>query len=250
MNTPIPATGSVVDWLRNEARQPFVEGRGDEGDFIALQWLLPMVDRDPRIPAAIVDLLGEGDAVVTARLLQLAAAPDASATLRGAVARAVGKHHQKLAALVLSSDQSALGAAVYAMWPSPPLADDTLDALHDVQRAEDGWPLSLRTGIVADLPRFEDRLVGDFDRMSDREQREVLRGLLARGSEKTIVEVLEKLGRDGGPALVARVAQSTKSTLDDFDDARKFAAQSGTNLPGDDGATRWARYAPKLGVQP
>ncbi|MGZ3426458.1 MAG: hypothetical protein ACXVCV_07410 [Polyangia bacterium] len=249
MQSPIPASGPVVDWLRNEARQPFTEARGDVGDFIALQWLLPMVDRDPRIPAAIVDLLGEGDELVTTRLLQLAAAPDATATLRAAVARAIAKHHRTLAGLSLG-DQTALGMAVYAMWPSPPLADDTLDALHDVQRPEDGWPLSLRTGIVADLPRFQDRLVGDFARMSDREQREVMRGLLARASEKTILDVLEQLARDGDAALVARVAQATRSTLDDFDEARSFAAKAGTTLPGDDGAKRWPRYAAKLGVQP
>jgi len=129
-------------------------------------------------------------------------------------------------------------------------SDDTLDVLHDVQRSEDGWPLSLRTGIVADLPRFEDRLVGDFDRMSDREQREVMRGVLARATEKTILEVMERLARDGDAALVARVAQATKSTLDDFDEARSFAAKAGTKLPGDDGGTRWPRYAAKLGVQP
>jgi hypothetical protein len=250
MHSPIPASGSVVDWLRNEARQPFTESRGDVGDFIALQWLLPMVDRDPRISAAIVDLLGEGDQLVTERLLQLAAAPDASATLRAAVGRAIAKHHQTLAGVQTSSDQTALGSAVYAMWPAPPLSDDTLDALHDVQRSEDGWPLSLRTGIVADLPRFEDRLVGDFTRMSDREQREVMRGVLARATEQTILEVMERLARDGDAALVARVAQATRSTLDDFDEARSFAAKAGTQLPGDDGATRWPRYAAKLGVQP
>jgi hypothetical protein len=250
MHTPIPASGSLVDWLRNEARQPFTEARGDAGDFIALQWLLPMVDRDPRIATAVVDLLGEGDALITTRLLQLAAAPDATATLRAAVARAIAKHGRTLAGLQLSDEQTALGQAVYAMWPSPPLSDETLAALHDVQRPEDGWPLSVRTGIVADLPRFQDRLVGDFGRMSDREQREVMRGLLASANEKTILDVLEQLARDGDAALVARVSQATKSTLDDFDEARSFAAKSGTKLPGDDGATRWLRYAAKLGVQP
>lgn len=250
MPAPAPASGSVVDWLRHEARQPFVEPRGDAGDAIALQWLLPMVDRDPRMAAAVVDLLGESDELITSRLLQLAAAGDAPASLRAALARAIGEHHRTLAALSLSSEQSALGMAVHAMWPPPPLAADALAALHDVQRAEDGWPLSVRTGIVADLRRFEDRLVGDFDRMSDRDQREVMRGLLAHASERTILDMLAVVARGADAALIARLAQSTRSTLDDFDEARRFAAKSGTQLPGDDGTKRWPRYAAALGVRP
>jgi hypothetical protein len=248
--SPIPSTGSLVDWLRSEAQRPFQEPRGDEGDQIALQWLQPLVDRDPRIAAAVVELLGEGDRMVTTRLLQLAAAPDATASLRGAVARAIAKHHQTLAAVQCSSDQTALGLAVYAMWPPPPLADDTLAALHDVQKPEDGWPLSVRTGIVTDLPRFSDRLVGDFARMTDREQRNVLLEVFARASEQTLLDMFAQLASEADAALIARVAQATKATLDDLDEARRFAAARGTHLTGDDGATRWARYAAALGVQP
>ncbi len=249
MPTPIPARGSVVDWLRKEAREPFMEARGDVGDLIALAWLLPMIDHDRRISAAIVDLLGEGDALVTPRLLELAATPDASAKLRAAVARAIAKHHETLASVPISSEKTALGCAIDAMWPAPPLSDDTLDVLHDVQRPEDGWPLSLRTGIVADLPRFADRFVGDFDRMSDGEQREVMRGVLTRATENTILALFERLAREASAPIVARVAHATKSTLDELDEARTFAAKAGTTLPGEDGATRWPRYAARLGVE-
>lgn len=250
MSVSVPPSGPLVDWLRDQARQPFIQARGDEGDQIPLQWLVPLVDSDSRIPAAIGELLGEGEPIVTARLLAVAAAAGSSTTFRGLVARAIGKDADVLARTDVGDAQSALGLAVYALWPPVPMADDTLQALQRIQRREDGWPLSLRTGIAIDFPRFASDAVPGFDRMTDREQHDVMRGLLQRADERTVLQLFGEIARDGTDVLKRRVAAATKATLDELDRARRFASSSGAQLPGDPGSARWPRLAAALGVHP
>jgi len=93
---PIPISGPVVNWLRDEASQPFVQGRQGADDDIPLGWLPQLASSDKRVPDAIVQLLGEGDPVVTSRIVAVAAVSDA-APLKGAVARAIGKSAKVLA---------------------------------------------------------------------------------------------------------------------------------------------------------
>ena len=248
MPQPIPPTGSVVDWLRNEASQQFVQGRAGDEDDLPVAWLLQAIDRDRRIVDAVVELLGEGDPVISARLLALAASSNASAVFKGAVARAIGRSASVLAQTQAATDQSALGMAVYALWPPPPLGDETIDALVRIDRPEDGWPLSLRTVILADFSRVADSVADAFDKMSDKEQRYVLLGLLQRAAPDTVRTLVERIGNDGSPALRSRVATALKATLDDLDEARKFATAAGTPPPGESGADRWKRYAPLLRV--
>lgn len=246
MSRPIPPKGSVADWLRQEASQPFVQGRAGDEDDIPLGWLPEVIDTDPRILDAIVVLLAEGDPVVTSRLLTAAASSKATPLFRGAVARAIGKSATTLSRTNAASDQSALGMAVYAIWPPPPLSDDTILALSRISRPEDGWPLSLRTVIVVDFPRVADSVASSFERMSDEEQRYVLLGLLQRAAPSTLNDLFDRIGRDGSQSLRARVSAALKRTLDELDDARRFAAASGVNMSGETGAARWQRYAPLL----
>jgi hypothetical protein len=65
MQTPMPATGPLVDWLRAEAHAPFTQPRGDVGDQLPLVWLVPLAERDSRIPFAVGELLREGDLTVS-----------------------------------------------------------------------------------------------------------------------------------------------------------------------------------------
>lgn len=242
---PIPTSGPVANWLRNEASQPFVQGRDGAEDDIPLGWLAQLAASDKRVPDAVVQLLSEGDPVVTSRIVAVAAASDAPA-LKGAVARAIGKSAKVLAGVQGTSEQSALGTAVYAIWPPPPLGDDTIDSLIQISRREDGWPLSLRTVIVVDFTRVADAVVSGFDQMTDDDQRYVLLGLLQRAAPDTMSALLQRIGDDGTPALRARVATALKASLDTIDEARSFAAKSGVNLPGEPGSARWQKLAPLL----
>lgn len=242
---PIPTSGPILNWLRNEASQPFVQGREGAEDDLPLGWLPQLASSDQRVPDAVVQLLGERDPVVTSRIVAVAAASDAPA-LKGAVARAIGKSASVLASVHAGSEQSALGTAVYAIWPPPPLSDDTIQALTKISRREDGWPLSLRIAIAVDFSRVADSVVSAFEQMTDDDQGYVLLGLLQRAAPNTIVALLQRIGNDGSAALRARVSAALKTTLDKLDEARAFAAKSGVDLPGEPGSARWQKLGPLL----
>lgn len=102
---PPPRSGPVVDWLRDEARAPFQLPRGDVGDQVPLQWLPEMAEADSRVGLAVGALLGEGDSLVTDRLLQVST----NAAMRRAVAAALAVAASTLAAIHAAPEMTSLG---------------------------------------------------------------------------------------------------------------------------------------------
>lgn len=254
MTNPPPSAGPLADWLRQEARAPFVAPRGDEGDALPLAWLVPAIasgelDED-RLSDALTALLGEADAEVSRRLLE-ASSLDPPPSLRAAVARAVALSSTTLAAL----DQ---GAGVYSLLKlavhlldlgdvADPLSPETLEALAHISSERDGWPVSVAVGLRGDPDRFVPLGADVVTRATDAAHQRFWLSAI-RLPESTLASLLPSL-RAEGSGVAAWAGEALQEALTTRERARQFAAQAGHLLPTEESATmRWARYASALGL--
>ncbi len=256
MHSLPPPTGLLYDWLRTEAQRPFEQPRGDVGDQLPLQWLNQAIDKDPtnaaRLVAAVEQLLGENDPVVSARILDVASLPETSPLLRAAVASAIGRNPQALAGLADGTRGTLLGTAVRALGSGKvagPLDNDTLDTLLAINRPEDGWPESVRIGLTAGDARFLPKLTSTLAQASDEQLQRFVLGLLATTDSRTVKEGLERVGREAPSVVRDRVAAAVKAKVYELGEARERMRKMGVALPNfDPPQVEWARHAASLGV--
>jgi hypothetical protein len=258
MHASPPASGPLTDWLREEARQPFEAPRGDQGDQLPLQWLIEFMGQDPslakRVAGAVEELLGESDSRVTERILTIAALPEASPTLRSAVANAIGRHADTLAKSAGVMGEPLLAAALRSLQTNrftKPLSNETIAALEKIERPEEGWPLSVLIGLFADGDRFVGRLVPTLLQLGDEQMDRFVGGLLACGGEALVRVALERIGREAPKPLRQKVAKAVKAKHDELADAREQLVRMGVKVaPADPRKVVWARYAGWLGISP
>jgi hypothetical protein len=204
---PPPSSGPLIDWLRDEARAPFEAPRGDVGDQVALQWLPELAEADSRVGFAVGKLLGEGDPVVTERLLHVAT----NAAMRCGVATALADAAPTLATLDAGPTSSMLGRAVRTLQllrgvgalPVP-----ALQTLHGIDQREDGWPTSVAIGLASATSRFLDLVVPALTRASAADTHELAWVFLANASEETIATVLKHVGKHASSTLRDNLANA------------------------------------------
>ncbi len=254
MRTPMPAKGPLIDWLRAEAKEPFEQPRGDVGDQVALQWLVPLVEQDSRLPFAIGELLREGDYLVCERLLKLATLAAAGPQLGSAVARVLAAVAPTLAQLQ-DGDRTLLRPAVEALSVTSSLAEplppDALATLRAIDRREDGWPLSLAIALIGDANAALDLVAPAAARMNDDDVRRFTFELVALADEPTQAATMRRIGQEASAAVCAHVGAGLQRQLAEFDEHRRQLVAMGlTPPPRESGADRWLRYAPALGLTP
>jgi hypothetical protein len=254
MTQPIPTAGPLIDWLRNEARQPFEQPRGDVGDQVPLQWLLPVAQRDSRVAFAIEHLVREADSLVAARLLRLAILPETPPTVKSAIARALGNGGARnLASVDAGSGFSLLGLAVRTMRlprETGAISANALAALHDIVDRKDGWPTSIAVGLTSNPSQFVDVLEASSARLSDADAAEIAFVLL-QADESRIAAALREITRATSPTTRARIGAAIKQDLDESEAARQQMLNMGVKLsPLEPTADRWNRYAQQLGIAP
>jgi hypothetical protein len=254
MQTPLPAAGPLVDWLRAEAQAPFTQPRGDVGDQLPLLWLVPLAERDARIPFAVGELLREGNLMVSRRLLQVAVLAEAGPQLRSSVARVLADVAPTLAALH-DGDRSLLRVAVETVAlparMAGPLPPDALATLRTIDRREDGWPLSLAITLIGDVAAALDLVAPAAARMKDDDMPQFMLELAAIASEAVVAATLQRIAADATPAVCTHVGAGLKAQLAQFDEYRDTMVAMGITLPPrESGASRWQRYVPLLGLTP
>jgi hypothetical protein len=245
-----PRTGPLTDWLRTEARASFELPRGDVGDQVPLQWLPEEAVADSRLELAVANLLREGDPVVSDRLLDVST----NAAMRRGVVAALADAATTLRAVEVTPDWTLLGRAVRALRVLDgvlPLPDATLRTLHDIDARKDGWPTSVAIGLAAAPARFTDLLAPTLTRCSPEDAKELAWVFLANASEDGIRTALRHTASHSPTSDKDRFATAIKRELGAQDDARAQMVNMGIALPpAESGASRWARYASDLGVNP
>ena len=254
MRSPMPAKGPLIDWLRAEAQEPFDPPRGDVGDQVALQWLVPLVEQDSRLAFAIGELLREGDYVVCERLLKLATLAAAGPHFGSAVARVLADVAPTLAQLH-DGERTLLKPAVEALTATTSLAEPlpqaALATLRAIDRREDGWPLSLAIALIGDVSAALDLVASAAARMNDDDARRFTFQLVAVADEPTQAATMQRLGAEASPAVCAHLGAVLQQQLAQIDEYRRRLVAMGATLPPrESGADRWLRYAPALGLTP
>lgn len=247
MNTPPPPTGPLMDWLRTEARAPFEAPRGDVGDQVALQWLPELAERDSRVVFAVEHLLGEGDELVTDRIMHVAT----NAAMRRAVAAALPGAASTLASIPAAPGFTELTRAVFALrnFDGVTVSPAALRVLHDIDRTEDGWPTSAAIGLALAPDDFLDRL-GPALLSATGNQLSEFSWVLLGGDEAAIINVLRAV-QNQPDSLRIKLADALKLELETKDQSRQKLAALGFSVPAtESGASRWQRYATLLGVTP
>ena len=134
---------------------------------------------------------------------------------------------------------------------SAPLADPTLAALHDIDRAEDGWPTSVALGLAQATSRFLDLVVPTLTRAGDEVAHELAWVFLANATEDTVDAVLQHVATHASLASRERLAAAVKRDLAAQEKSRQQMLSLGVQMPAiESSASRWARYAGQLGVAP
>jgi hypothetical protein len=251
----MPAQGSLVDWLRDEAARFFEQPRGDVGDQLPLQWLTRLFADRPqdvsRLAFAVEVLLGEGDVEISRRLLEvLSEAPPA---YRSAVARAVGKHATVLGSVAVpASGRSLLGLAVASLAQdrlAEALGDDTLAVLAGIDRAEDGWPTSVAIGLWADYRRFSQAWMSALATLTGPQLDRFVLDVLSWVGEPTTTEGFEQVGRESDASFRQKVGEAVKRQIDELAASRRVMEQLGIKLPpADPPDVRWKNAATRLNV--
>jgi hypothetical protein len=246
--TPPPPEDSLIDWLREKARAPFETPRGDVGDQVPLQWLPDLALQDSRVGFAVQQLLREGDAGVTDRLLHVST----NSAMRRAVAAALGDSATTLASIEAAGGFTMLGRAVHALQilrDAGPLPDATLTVLHDIDRRGNGWPSSLAIGLAASPERFIEQLVPALPRLTAEETHELAWVLIGNASEDTLTLIFAHVGAQASTTERANLADAVKHDLDAQAQAHRQLLDLGIALPAvEPVTTRWARYAELLRV--
>lgn len=248
METPPPRTGSLIDWLRNEAKAPFETPRGDVGDQVALQWLPEFAENDSRVPFAVEHLLGEGDELVVYRLIHVAST---SAAMRRAIAAALPHSAASLAQLHAGGGFTELGRAVRVLGnvAGLTLSPAAAQALHDIDRTENGWPTSAAIGLALAPDEFVDLLPSAVMAATDEQIREF--ALVLIGASEAALDKVFRAAATQPDAVRQKLADAVKGELETKDQSwQKLAAMGFSLPPTESGASRWQRYAPLLGVTP
>jgi hypothetical protein len=247
MQNPPPATGPLIDWLRDEAGAPFEAPRGDVGEQVALQWLPELAETDSRVVFAVEHLLAEGDRGITDRILHVAT----NAPMRRAVAAALPTAAPTLASVPAAGGFTELARAVFALrtLDGVPLSTATLRVLHDIDRSENGWPTSAAIGLANAPDDFLD-LLGPAIAAATMEQMSEFASVLLGGDESALAKVLRAAGKQPDSQR-DKLADAIKRELDTRDQSRnKLAAIAIALPPAESGHSRWQRYASLLAVAP
>src|SRR5579859_2696810 len=166
-NREIPATGSLVPLLREQARQSFILPPGEEGDQTPLDWVGRLMATDgsfvPRVREAYLELLLDPDPAVARVVLQQL--PSFPVPLTRDLFDLIREHGSELAArpdISRTDGQSLLGAVIRvlaALRPSSVPAPDSVAALARIVRPEDGWPEAFFLALVGDLDAHLPQLI-------------------------------------------------------------------------------------------
>src|SRR3954469_4140830 len=241
MNTSPPRTGPLIDWLRTEAKAPFEAPRGDLGDQVALQWLPELAESDSRVPFAIEHLLGEGDPLVTDRILHVAQEP----AMRRAVAAALPNAAATLASIPAAGGFTELARAVFALrnFDGVSLSPAAAQVLHDIDRVENGWPTSAAIGLALAPDEFLDLLPKAIAAANDKQMSEF--GWVLLGGDESALDKVLRSASAQPDAIRQKLADAIKSELATKDASRQKLAAIGMALPpAESGTSRWRRYAP------
>ncbi len=231
-----PSTGSLTDWLRDEARQPFSASRDDRQDQVALQWLLTEVQQnaDPRLLAAVEELLAEGDPVVSTRLLEIAIV--APAAYRSAVARALAANPSAFAAPSESMRRTLRGQAIGSLVGgnfAEPLPRALADVLYAATTEADGWPTSVMIGLLVAPARFFAPLVQTAQKADTTQLAEITRSLVNAQEPRVVELALGEIGTGADLATRQRVLTALEQALIEREEAAAFLASRGlSQKPG------------------
>lgn len=261
----LPDDGDLVPLLRRIATQPFVEPRGDVGDFSPFDWLARLYGAYPewrdRVDDALATLLTAEDPLPKLVLEQIKKLPVRSFLPR--LYRTIEGRCSELAARIDTTRTggfSLLGSIVHtaammakAAHPSKPLAHE----LAAIDRTEDGWPDSFRLALPGDVDGLLPRLIKVMQGLDDTQLAAFATEMVADGPPWTDV-VLEEIGR-APPGLRDRVARAIRRFTDEQEVSRSALAMM--EFPDDpefqarvraaaEKPNPWPEYAARLGVDP
>lgn len=261
----LPDDGDLLPLFRQIVKQPFVEPRGDVGDFSPFDWIGRLYKEWPdwrnRVDDALAAALTAEEPLPQRALEQIAKLP-----VRSFLPRLFDAIAGRCAELAARRDsertdgRSILGSIVHVAAVLSKTARPTIELARElaaIDRPQDGWPFSFLLALPGDVEGQLPRVLAVLKQLEGDEFKLFINGMMADGPPWTDV-VFEEIAR-GPTELRDRVVGIVRAATDELERGRSVLAMM--EFPDDPEAQAlvraaaqrpnpWPEYAARLGVDP